>query len=55
MKYRANFFDKNGDETRSLTIEIPAGNKASEEAIEVAACLEADKRGWPDCFKFSDA
>lgn len=52
-KYRANFFDKNGDETRSLVVEVP--DDADEDAIETAACDEADKRKWDNCFKFSDA
>ena len=51
-KYRANFFDKNGDETRSLIVEV--SDEADLDAIEAAACEEADKRKWSKCFKFAD-
>lgn len=47
--WRAYFFDKNGDEERSLTVE--AENEALAEA---AAEKEADRRGWPQSFKLAD-
>jgi len=50
MKWRVNFFDKNGDETRSLTVDAD-----TEDAAESAAEAEADSRGWPQWFKIADA
>jgi hypothetical protein len=48
--WRVNFFDKHGDETRSLT--VSADNS---DAAEEAAAAEADRRKWPQCFKVADA
>jgi len=48
-RYRANFFDKNGDESRSFTVEAD-----SEQQAEDKATAEADKRGWPNSFKLGD-
>jgi len=48
-RYRANFYDKNSDETRTLTVEAPNEDKA-----EDAACTEADKRGWSNSFRLGD-
>jgi len=50
MKWRVNFFDKDGDETRSLTVD--AGD---EDGAETAGEAEADRRGWSDSFKVADA
>ena len=50
MKWRVNFFDKHGDETRSITVAAD-----TEDAAENAAAAEADSRGWPQCFKVADA
>ena len=48
-KWRVNFFDKNGDETRSLVVYAD-----NEDAAEKAAEKEVDNRGWPRCFKIAD-
>lgn len=50
MKYRVHFFDKNGDETRSLVVD--ADDKDSAEDV---AESEADERGWPANFRICDA
>lgn len=50
MKWKVNFFDKHGDETRSLNIIAE-----NEDAAERLAALEADKRGWSQSFKVADA
>ena len=50
MQYRVNFFDKHGDETRTLTVDA-----ANEDNAEEAAAAEADARGWPASFKVADA
>ena len=48
-KYRANFFDKNSDEFRAITVEADTEKQAEEKATQ-----EADRRGWPDNFKLGD-
>lgn len=48
-RYRVNFFDKNGDEYRSITVEAE-----SESDAEDKAATEADKRGWPNSFRLGD-
>ena len=50
MKWRVNFFDKNGDETRSLEVEAD-----DEDAAEMAGETEANLREWPISFKILDA
>ena len=50
MKWRVNFFDKHGDETRSLTVDADTEKEADQVAAD-----EADSRGWPQCFKVADA
>ena len=50
MDWKVNFFDKHGDETRSLVVVAD-----SEDAAEEAAAAEADRRGWAQCFKVADA
>lgn len=50
MKYRVHFYDKNGDETRSLMVEAP-----DQEVAEARAEEEADKRGWPSGFRVADS
>jgi len=50
MRWRVDFYDKHGDETRSLT--VTADN---EEAAECAAEAEADKRRWRRSFKIAEA
>jgi len=49
-KWRVNFFDKDGDEMRSLTVD--AGD---EDGAETAGEAETDRRSWPDSFKVADA
>jgi hypothetical protein len=48
-RWRANFFDKNGDETRSLTVVA-----LTDEEAEALAEKEADRRKWPSSFKLAD-
>lgn len=48
-KYRANFFDKNGDEFRSLIVEAKNENDAEDKAE-----TEANQRGWPESFRLGD-
>ena len=48
-RFRVNFFDKNGDEFRSITVEA-----ANELQAEDKAIAEADKRGWPNSFRLGD-
>ena len=48
-RYCANFFDKNGDETRSITVEASSNVEAEEKAIK-----EADNRKWPESFRLGD-
>ena len=48
--WRVNFFDRHGDETRSLTVDAD-----SEDTAESAAEEEANSQGWPQCFKIADA
>jgi len=48
-RYRANFFDNNSDEFRSLYVEAD-----SEQQAENNATAEANKRGWPESFKLGD-
>ena len=50
MKYRANFYDKNGDETRSLIVQ----NAIDENDAENQALTEADVRKWPLNFRLAD-
>lgn len=49
MKYKANFFDKNSDETRTLTV-----HAKTEDEAETKAEDEADARQWPRSFKLAD-
>ncbi len=49
MKWKANFFDKHCDETRSLVVDACDEGKA-----ETIAAARADKLGWPLCFKLGD-
>jgi len=48
-KYRVNFFDKNGDEFRSITVEA-----ANEEVAEDVACKRIDDENWPKSFRLGD-
>jgi len=49
-KFRVNFFDKHGDEFRS--VEVDAFDE--DEALE-RACARADAEKWPARFKAQDA
>ena len=49
-KYKVNFFDKNGTETRSVTVD--ANN---EDQAEDMACEYAENEGWSKNFKVADA
>lgn len=50
MKWKVHFFDKHGDETRTLTVDAD-----TEDAAEFAAATKADESGWPQYFKVADA
>ncbi len=47
--WTANFFDKNGTETRSLQVQAKNAHEAEEKA-----CDMADELGWPVNFKIGD-
>ena len=49
-KWRVHFFDKFGDETRSLVVEAENSDMAEDKA-----CEEADKRGWHSGFRTDEA
>ena len=49
MKYRANFYDKYSDETRSLTVEAD-----DEDSAEDKACEKANSLNWPSGFRLAD-
>jgi len=49
-RWRVLFFDKHGDETRSIVVEA-----GSEEEAEASGAAEADRRGWSQSFKVAEA
>ena len=49
-RWRVHFYEKNGDETRSLVVDA-----VDEEDAESQGELEANNRGWPSTFKVSGA
>jgi hypothetical protein len=50
MQYRVNFYEKHGDETRSLLVDACDYDEA-----ESLAADRADQLGWPTYFKVADA
>ena len=48
-KYRVHFFDKYGDECRSLVVEA-----TSEGVAEDKACDRANDMGWSESFRMGD-
>jgi hypothetical protein len=49
-EWRVTFMDKHSSETRSIVVNAIDVDDAENKGID-----EAEKKGWPDCFRLLDA